>query len=94
MNSRCYYGNPLKLKLKNREKEWTCQCCFKTIQKNTKPYICNSEQKCIYNSTKANYSYKSCKDCFEWNAANHSDIDITQQSFIYKKTKATLARIS
>ena len=104
MNSRCYCGASLSLESKYRTTEWKCQCCFKTIQKHNTPYICNSKEECIYKNTKANSSYKCCKECFEWNGSVIQYVELKTndndnfgghlQSFLYKKFKATLSRIS
>ena len=102
MNSRCYCGNALTLRITTRDREWTCRSCFRTINKEIKPYICRSPQTCIYSNTEANADYRACEDCFKSkDSIIHQDElktndknDMDGQSFVYRKFKSILARLS
>ena len=92
MNHLCYCGRMLSIVEGSETRDWICNCCFKLISKNIKPYKCQNGSKCLFKRVR-NHVYRSCADCVESNDADSSTTD-HEASFVYNKFRSILSKIS
>ena len=96
INSHCHCGNVLIQQTTNLKTNWLCECCFKDISKDIKPYYCNKRSSCIYYKV-SGLPFKSCVDCFKSKDVFFDDTksnDDEEQLFVYQKFQTQLPKIS